>query len=52
MKHLGIRINAESNALRSSSIRSIAEMDSPVDILVCPTNEELEIARQAFDLLT
>ena len=52
MKHLGIRINAESNALRSSSIRSIAEMDSLVDILVCPTNEELEIARQAYDLLT
>jgi acetate kinase len=52
MKHLGIHINSESNALRSSSVRSIAEIDSPVEILVCPTNEELEIARQAFDLLT
>ncbi len=52
MKHLGIHINAERNALRSSSIRSIAELDSPVDILVCPTNEELEIARQAFELLS
>jgi acetate kinase len=47
---LGIELNTEKNNKRSDKIRAINTKDSRVNILVIPTNEELEIAKQAVDL--
>ena len=47
---LGIELNTEENNKRSDKIRAINTKDSRVNILVIPTNEELEIAKQAVDL--
>lgn len=44
----GIKLDLEANEQRSSEIREISTPDSTVKILVCPTNEELSIARQAL----
>lgn len=44
---LGVRIDPERNAIRSSEARRISTDDSAIDVLVVPTNEELEIARQS-----
>ena len=43
---LGISIDPEINAERSKDARVISPDGSPVAVLVIPTNEELEIARQ------
>jgi acetate kinase len=48
---LGIRLDEELNAARSREARVVSSGDSPVAVLVVPTNEELEIARQAVALL-
>lgn len=45
---LGIRIDPELNAAPSHEARRISAEDSAVAVLVVPTNEELEIARQAL----
>ncbi|MBK6978295.1 MAG: acetate kinase [Cytophagaceae bacterium] len=50
MDFLGIKINKEENDLRKPGIRELQTSDSQVKILVVPTNEEVEIARQAFDI--
>ncbi len=50
MNFLGINIDPERNTERTNSLRFINTADSPVKILVVPTNEELEIARQTFNL--
>ncbi|MEY5017442.1 MAG: hypothetical protein RL431_491 [Actinomycetota bacterium] len=47
LAHLGIELDSARNELRSRDVRDIATDSSPVRILVVPTNEELEIARQA-----
>jgi acetate kinase len=52
LEHMGIRLDAARNASPDRDIRSISSDDSPVAILVIPTNEELEIARQALDAIT
>lgn len=44
---LGIELDQQANAERSSAARDIATPGSPVRVLVVPTDEELEIARQA-----
>lgn len=44
--HLGIRVDPVRNAAPSRSARRISPDGSPVAVLVVPTNEELEIARQ------
>ena len=51
LEGLGIRLDAELNAQRSTQARRVSAPDSAVTILVVPTNEELEIARQAVALL-
>jgi len=48
---LGIELNLKENNQRSQSIRAINKQASKVKILVVPTNEELEIAKQAFNLI-
>ncbi len=51
MEYLGIRLDEEKNKVRSGEVREINKADSPVKVLVVPTNEELEIARQCKELL-
>jgi acetate kinase len=51
MDFLGIRLDAEKNATRGGGLREISTADSRVKVLVVPTNEELEIARQCYALL-
>lgn len=47
---LGIEIDPSRNAARSHSIRRISTDASSVDVLVVPTDEELEIARQTLSV--
>ena len=51
LDYLGIIPDVAKNNIRSSEIRDISKDSSRVKILVIPTNEELEIARQCFELL-
>lgn len=48
----GVHLDAERNAARERGIRVISTDDSPVTVLVVPTNEELEIARQTLAVAT
>ena len=49
LEHLGIELDITVNNERGGK-RKISTANSNVDIWVVPTNEEFEIARQAFDL--
>lgn len=51
MDYLGININEEENKIRAKHIRDISSPNSPVKVLIIPTNEELEIAKQTYSLL-
>lgn len=51
LEGLGIELSAELNAKRCRKTRAISTADSPVKVLVVPTNEELEIARATMDLV-
>ena len=48
LEGLGIRLDADANAAPGTGERAVSRADSPVKVLVIPTNEELEIAQQAF----
>lgn len=50
MEALGIYIDNDKNAQRSAEIFEIQKNDAAIKILVVPTNEELEIAKQAYAL--
>ncbi|WP_438854170.1 acetate/propionate family kinase [Agromyces sp. M3QZ16-3] len=47
----GVEVDAERNAVRSGEARRISTDDSRTAVLVVPTNEELEIARQTLAAL-
>lgn len=51
LEFFGINLDHAKNDQRSEDIREINTPDSKVKILVIPTNEELEIAKQAFELV-
>ncbi len=51
MDFLGLRLDDEKNERKSTSLREINTEDSEVKIMVIPTNEELEIAKQVFRLI-
>jgi acetate kinase len=51
LERLGIRIDESRNAERMTGARIISTDDSPVTVLVVPTNEELEIARQTLSAI-
>lgn len=51
LDYLGISLNLDKNTVRSVNIREIQDDTSKVKILVIPTNEELEIAKQAMSLI-
>lgn len=52
MEYLGIVLDPNANEVRSSNRQEIQMASSQVKILVIPTNEELEIAKQTFELLS
>jgi len=52
LSHLGIVINEEFNLSKSKLERDISSETSKIKTLVIPTNEELEIAKQAFEVYT
>lgn len=51
LESFGIVLDAESNAAPAREARVVSSPTSTVKVLVVPTNEELEIARQAMALL-
>jgi acetate kinase len=48
LQTLGIRLDPERNSAESRDARVISTDDSPVAVLVVPTDEEIEIARQSL----
>ena len=52
MDFLGLDLDLEKNSIRSKEIREINTADSKTKILVIPTNEEIEIAKQSYRLLS
>jgi len=51
LEHLGYRLDEEKNRHLSSGISEIQATESPIKILVVPTDEELEIAIQTEQVL-
>ncbi len=51
MDYLGIELDLEKNKERSKAFRTLQSNSSKVQILVIPTNEELEIAEQTYSLI-
>jgi acetate kinase len=49
LEGMGIRLDAEANQAREQGERRVSRLESPVAVLVIPTNEELEIARQSLE---
>lgn len=48
---LGIDLNLKENEIRSKEIREIQSDTSRVKVLIIPTNEEIEIAKQSYQLI-
>ena len=51
LRHLGLHVDPDRNEVASKQPRRISTDDSPAAVLVIPTNEELEIARQTAAVL-
>jgi len=51
LEFLGINIDKEKNNVRAKELTEINTEDSKTKILIIPTNEELEISKQAVELL-
>ncbi len=51
LSFLGINIDENKNAIRSKEIREIQKEDANVKVLIIPTDEEIEIAKQSYQLL-
>ncbi|MEU0369961.1 acetate kinase [Streptomyces sp. NPDC006283] len=51
LEELGLAVDAELNAVRSGEARLISPEYARVAVAVVPTDEELEIARQTFELV-
>ena len=52
MDYLGIKMDLEANDVKARKIIDVGATDSKVKILVIPTNEEIEIARQSYQLIS
>jgi acetate kinase len=52
MQYLGIYFDKDKNESKSRELREINTAGTPVKILVIPTNEELEIGKQCYKLLS
>lgn len=51
LTYLGVKLDSEANRIRSKQDRRISTPDSKVEVLVVPTNEELVIARDTYELV-
>ena len=51
MEYFGIELDHAKNEIRSAAIREINTPQSKTKIMVIPTNEEIEIANQVYELL-
>lgn len=51
MEYFGLELDEEKNEVRSKEIREISTTNSKTKILIIPTDEEIEIANQVYDLL-
>ncbi|MBT8261053.1 MAG: acetate kinase [Bacteroidia bacterium] len=51
LDYLGIELDFEKNNVRAQKLEEINTEDSKVKVLVIPTNEELEIALEAMELI-
>ena len=51
LEPFGVHLDREKNQSGRGQAREVSQSDSPVKILVIPTNEELEIARQTVEVL-
>ncbi|MGV6844817.1 MAG: acetate/propionate family kinase [Lutibacter sp.] len=51
MDYLGIDLDEEKNNIRAKNLTLINSENSKVKVLIIPTNEEVEIAKQSFQLL-
>lgn len=51
LEFLGIELDKQKNDMRAKELTEIHKASSKVKLLVIPTNEELEIAKQSFELL-
>jgi acetate kinase len=52
MEELGIVLDEDRNLSQDNGPRRISADDSPIAVLVVPTNEELAIARDCVSLLS
>lgn len=52
MDFFGIKLDAKKNVIRSGDIREIQASDATVKVMVIPTNEELEITKQVYALIS
>jgi len=51
LEFLGIQLDHEKNDVRAKQLREIQKASASVKILVIPTNEEIEIAKQSYQLV-
>ncbi len=51
LENLGICFDEEKNSKKISSVFEVSKSDSKIKVIVAPTNEELEIARQSVEVL-
>ena len=51
LDYLGIDLDTEKNNIRAKKITEIHKNNSKTKILIVPTNEEVEIAKQSFELI-
>ena len=51
MDHFGVELDAAKNQAYDEGIAAIQKEGAKVQILVVPTNEEIEIARQSYALM-
>jgi acetate kinase len=51
LDYLGIELDDSKNQIKSKEIREIQKENARVKILVIPTNEEIEIAKQSYQLI-
>lgn len=51
MNYFGIELDEEKNKVRAKKLTEIHKENSKTKILIVPTNEEVEIAKQSFELI-
>lgn len=51
MEYFGLELDDAKNEVRSKEMREINTVNSKTKIMVIPTNEEIEIAKQVYELL-